>query len=93
MYNKGIEQMQSELLNEAMKLKQNVWPKPFWYEVRIDYYERFETEVYPIVKNMPKQNAAKYVLNYLIEREKFYSSPKYYEMLDRLVASADFQPV
>lgn len=81
-----------EIRPAVYKLKEKVWPKPFWYEVWIDLDERFDDEVWPAIKGLPVEAAAKYVLDWLIAQERFYSSPRYYQMLDKLVAYADFQP-
>jgi hypothetical protein len=64
----------------------------FWYEVWIDLDERFDNEVWPVINGLPVEAAAKYVFEWLVKRDEYYGSPKYYEMLDKLVASADFQP-
>ena len=67
--------------------------KGFWYEVGIDFDENFEDEIYPVICNMSHDKAVEYCLQYMIKRESFYDSPRYYQMLNRLVAVSDFVAV
>lgn len=84
-YKKEIRPLVHNLLENKLK------GKHFWYEVWIDLDERFDDEVWPMIKGLPVDAAAKYIFEWLVKREEFYDSPKYYEMLDRLLATAEFQ--
>lgn len=84
-YKKEIRPLVHNLLENKLK------GKHFWYEVWIDLDEQFDDEVWPMIKGLPVDAAAKYIFEWLVKREEFYDSPKYYEMLDKLVATADFQ--
>lgn len=69
------------------KIKEEKHPKPFWYEVWIDLSDYFDTDVWPNIKNMAVDAAAAWTFEYLLRRDRFYSSPRYYEMLDKMVES------
>lgn len=61
-----------------------------WYEVWIDLSEQFDDKMWPTIKDLPVEAAAKYVLNWLVEQEHFYDSPHYIEMLNGQLSQADF---
>ena len=85
-YEKEIQPLVYDLMDKKME------GKYFWYEVWIDLDERFDDEVWPVINGLPVEAAAKYVFEWLVRRDEYYDSPKYYEMLNKLVAAADFQP-
>lgn len=72
----------SPLVNEIIEKRH---PKAFWYEVWIDLSDYFKTDVWPHIKDLPIEAAAEWTFQYLLKRDRFYSSPHYCEMLDRLV--------
>ena len=65
--------------------------KPFWYEVWIDFGEDFDEIIYPKIKDLQPDAAARYCLDYMERRERFYGSPYYYAMLDKMVADVKFE--
>ena len=72
--------------NGTSKLMKERGIKGFWYEVGIDFDEDFEDAIYPVICDMHYDKAVVYCLQYMIKREAFYDSPRYYQMLDRMVA-------
>jgi hypothetical protein len=81
---KRIEEHMEDSMRNLMREQKR--EKGFYYEVWIDFYEDFESEIYPAISNMPHNDAVKYCLKYMERREQFYSSPRYYQMLNRMVA-------
>lgn len=61
--------------------------KKLWYECWIDLDECWEEKWFASFRFMKDEDIAEVCAKYLNEQERFYSSPNYYDMLDKMVAN------
>ena len=59
--------------------------KKLWYETWIDLEESWEEKWFASFRFMKVEDIVDVCAKYLNERERFYSSPDYYDMLNELV--------
>lgn len=60
--------------------------KGLWYEVWIDLDESWEDKWFAAFRLMKDEDIIEACAKYLNEQERFYSSPGYYDMLNKMVA-------
>ena len=86
--NERLKRIEKRMEDSVRKLmREQGREKGFYYEVWIDFYEDFEDEIYPVISTLSDDDATKYCLQYMEKREAFYYSPRYYQMLDRMLAN------
>ena len=61
--------------------------KGLWYETWIDLDEAWEDKWFAAFQFMTDNQIVDACAKYLNEQERFYDSPDYYDMLDRMVES------
>ena len=61
--------------------------KGLWYEVWIDLDEAWEDKWFSAFQFMPDKEIVEACAKYLNEQERYYDSPDYYDMLDRMAES------
>lgn len=62
-----------------------------WYEVWIDLDECWESKWFSSFRFMKDEDIIEVCSKYLNERERYYSSPDYYDALDRMVADLEWE--
>ena len=65
--------------------------KGLWYETWIDLDECWEEKWFASFRFMKDEDIVEVCAKYLNEQERFYSSPDYYDMLDRMVADIKWE--
>ena len=63
--------------------------KKLWYECWIDLEECWEEKWFASFRFMKDEDIVEVCAKYLNEQERFYSSPDYYDMLDKMVANIE----
>ena len=62
--------------------------KGLYYEIEIDFNEKNWEKYYPFAEKYPNLCIG-FISNYFVNREKFYSGPKYIDLLNHLVENAE----
>ena len=65
--------------------------KKLWYECWIDLDECWEEKWFASFRFMKDEDIVEVCAKYLNEQERFYSSPDYYDMLDKMVADIKWE--
>lgn len=65
--------------------------KGLWYEVWIDLDECWEEKWFASFRYMSDKDIVEVCARYLNDQERFYDSPDYYDMLDRMVKDAKWE--
>jgi hypothetical protein len=65
--------------------------KGLWYEVWIDLDECWEEKWFASFRYMADKDIVEVCAKYLNDQERFYDSPDYYDMLDRMVKDVKWE--
>lgn len=76
------------IINPSLKLRPEC--KGLWYEVWIDLSEDWIDKWFSSFRYMENKDIIEVCVKYLNDRERFYGSSDYTDMLDKMVAECDF---
>ena len=87
-HKREVEKAWEKLNNTILPmLKKREDCKGLWYETWIDLDEAWEDKWFAAFQFMTDNQIVDACAKYLNEQERFYDSPDYYDMLDRMVGS------
>ena len=76
------------IINPSLKLRPEC--KGLWYEVWIDLSEDWIDKWFSSFRYMENKDIIEVCVKYLNDRERFYDSSDYIDMLNKMVADCDF---